>query len=113
MNKIAISALKQSQQLFLPVLNQVSSISSFLEEMQTKNIQKFIAYQNNETPHLKDIVKANADVVVLIGPEGDFTEEEIEEALDAGFKMVSLGSSRLRTETAALLSCAVVNVVNA
>ena len=75
--------------------------------------QKFIAhcYDIPKTPLLKSCNKGE-DVVVLIGPEGDFSIEEVDLALNNGFKSVSLGNSRLRTETAGVVACHTVSVIN-
>ena len=75
--------------------------------------QKFIAHcYPGEKPLLKDIIKRGEDALVLIGPEGDFSEEEVEKAIQAGFQPISLGRSRLRTETAALVACHIMNLIN-
>ena len=77
------------------------------------NGQKFIAHcYEGEKPLLKDILKQGEDALVLIGPEGDFSEEEVKTAVAQGFQPVSLGRSRLRTETAALVACHILNLQN-
>ena len=75
--------------------------------------QKFIAHcYEGEKPLLKDVLKAGEDALVLIGPEGDFSEGEVEKAIERGFTPISLGKSRLRTETAALVACHTLNLLN-
>ena len=75
--------------------------------------QKFIAHcYEGEKPLLKNILKPGEDALVLIGPEGDFSEEEVKKAIERGFVPISLGKSRLRTETAALVACHTLNLQN-
>jgi 16S rRNA (uracil1498-N3)-methyltransferase len=75
--------------------------------------QKFIAHcYEGEKPLLKDVLKPGEDALVMIGPEGDFSEEEVKKAVEAGFQPISLGRSRLRTETAALVACHILNLMN-
>jgi len=61
---------------------------------------------------LKDEALKNSDVLILIGPEGDFSREEVEFAVQNGFKEISLGDARLRTETAGIVACHIVNLCN-
>ncbi|HEU5147190.1 MAG TPA: RsmE family RNA methyltransferase, partial [Chryseosolibacter sp.] len=75
--------------------------------------EKYIAYVDNSNPlHLKDAVKRATSCCVLIGPEGDFSAEELKTSIEYDFKKVSLGPSRLRTETAGVVACHVVALVN-
>ena len=107
--KIAVSAMKQSQKATLPVLNGMTSFRSFIERGFEGD--KFIAHcEPGSKVLLQDAVVPGHDTVVLIGPEGDFSPAEIEMALKAGFKPISLGPSRLRTETAALVSVHIMNL---
>ena len=109
--KILVSAIKQSLKARLPILHGMTSFSDFVK--QSFAGQKFIAHcYKNQKQELKDIVRPGEDAVVLIGPEGDFSEEEIQEALAHGFLPISLGPSRLRTETAALVACHIINLAN-
>ncbi len=105
MEKIAISAMKQSGQLFLPDIRIGIPLSDLLKP--APGIRGFIAYVPEKTtaPHLAKAASRSADTLVLIGPEGDFSQEEVQAALDSGFGMVSLGLTRLRTETAAIAAC--------
>lgn len=109
--KILVSAIKQSLKARLPILNEMTDFEKFVK--QPFNGQKFIAHcYKNEKYQLKDVVKPGEDAVVMIGPEGDFSEEEVQLALANGFKPISLGPSRLRTETAALVACHILNLAN-
>lgn len=102
--KILISAIKQSLKARLPRLNGMTDFDTFIK--QEFKGQKFIAHcYEGEKPLLKDVIKRGEDALVLIGPEGDFSEEEVKKATDKGFIAISLGKSRLRTETAALVAC--------
>jgi 16S rRNA (uracil1498-N3)-methyltransferase len=110
-NKILVSAMKQSLKTWLPTLNPPIKFSEFVDD-KTSGL-KFIAYCNTEqTTHLKDIYTENADAVVLIGPEGDFSAKEVELSIKNGFVPVSLGKSRLRTETAGVFACSIINITN-
>jgi len=112
LRKIAISAVKQSNNMYLPAINPLESFESFLQKIKPSNAQKFIAYQSEKEQHLKFRIMPSREVIVLIGPEGDFTTDEIEKAKLNGFEVVNLGNHRLRTETAALLSCSIINLCN-
>ena len=111
LNKVIIAAMKQSEKAYLPKLKEVIS---FPELVSLKfSGQKFIAHCGaGPASHLKDLVKKGENVLVLIGPEGDFTANEIKFAKENDFMEVSLGSSRLRTETAALAACHTVQLLN-
>ena len=110
-HKILVSAIKQSLKARLPQLNEMTDFNQFIR--QPFNGQKFIAhcYEGNKT-FLKNCLQQGEDALVLIGPEGDFSEEEVREALAQGFFPISLGPSRLRTETAALVACHLMNLAN-
>ena len=110
-NKIIISAIKQSLKAHLPKLNEMTDFDRFIR--QSFPGQKFIAHcYPGEKPLLKDVVQPGANAVVLIGPEGDFSEDEVAHAEACGFIPISLGRSRLRTETAALVACHILNLQN-
>lgn len=109
--KILISAIKQSLKARLPKLNEMIDFTKFIA--QDFKGQKFIAHcYEGEKPLLKDVLTPGKDAVVLIGPEGDFSEEEVKAAIERGFTPISLGKSRLRTETAALVACHTMNLMN-
>ena len=108
--KMAISAMKQSQQSWLP---EVKELTSFDDVIKLKHDQKFIAFVDHANPdQLKNLAVPNKSYGLLIGPEGDFTDEEIQLALNNNWKKVSLGPTRLRTETAALAGCLTLVLAN-
>lgn len=103
-DKILISAMKQSNQMYLPVLNEPIKLTDFL----SKEIsgQKFIAHcEETDKVELKDRIEKQQHYTLLIGPEGDFSTNEINKALASGYLPVALGNTRLRTETAAIVGC--------
>ena len=101
LEKIALSALKQSGQAWLPQLDEMTDFSAFVDGIAPETA--FIAHlEAGERTDLAQVVAAQPKCCVLIGPEGDFTPAEIELALSKGLRPVTLGTSRLRTETAAL-----------
>lgn len=109
--KILVSAIKQSLKARLPVLNEMTDFDKFISR--DFKGQKFIAHcYEGEKPLLRDVLQKGEDALVLIGPEGDFSEEEVKKAIEKGFIPISLGKSRLRTETAALVACHTMNLMN-
>jgi 16S rRNA (uracil1498-N3)-methyltransferase len=111
LNKIITAAIKQSLKAYHPVLNEVIAFNKFIS--QPFDGQKFIAHcEDSEKINLKDELQKQGRYLVLIGPEGDFSPAEINTALDNGYKALTLGDSRLRTETAALEACFEVNFLN-
>lgn len=112
LEKILLSATKQSLQYYLPKLNQAVTFSEFIKNKTGKG-QLFIAHcEETDKKELADQIKPGQKVTVLIGPEGDFSEKEISLALAGGYIPVSLGSTRLRTETAAVVTCMSVSLLN-
>ncbi len=110
LQKVAISAMKQSLKPWLPV---VETLMPFNGILKTPADQRFVAHLDEMPgPHLAGIANKDSSSVTLIGPEGDFTKDEISAARDQGFQVVSLGPHRLRTETAALVACHALNMVN-
>lgn len=107
LEKIILSAAKQSLTPYLPVLHELTPYDEFISCQQSAvSSQKFIAHcYKDEKRLLRDEIERSRDVLVLIGPEGDFSEQEVADALALGFVPVSLGNSRLRTETAAVVAC--------
>ena len=102
--KIIQSAMKQSLRYHLPKLNELTPISEILKSAKESN--KTIAHCESGTKmKLKDWVIPNQDILILIGPEGDFSTQEIATALEHNFTAISLGDARLRTETAAIAAC--------
>ena len=111
--KIIQSALKQSLKAHLPVLNEAVSLKNFIESTSSNDGICCIAHcEENDKNSLKSVLKPNTKITILIGPEGDFSPEEIELALKSGFIPVSLGNTRLRTETAAVVACHSVAFIN-
>lgn len=111
LEKILVSAMKQSVKAYLPKLNIQQGFKELVK--QPFNGKTFIAYiEEKQTVHLKNVVYKTDNVLVLIGPEGDFSPAEVQLALQNGFQPVSLGESRLRTETAGIVACHIVNLAN-
>lgn len=111
LEKVLQSAMKQSLQTYLPKLNPLTSYQDFLKSAQGD--LKFIAHcEDEEKAELKRRLAADKDVLILIGPEGDFSSNEIQLAYENGYTPISLGRNRLRTETAAIYACTVVATIN-
>ncbi|RYE30179.1 MAG: 16S rRNA (uracil(1498)-N(3))-methyltransferase, partial [Sphingobacteriaceae bacterium] len=111
LNKVITSAMKQSIKAYHPQLNQLTNFSSFVKV--DADALKWIAHcENTEKTSLKEAFLPQQNYLIMIGPEGDFSPLEINLALQKGFKAITLGNSRLRTETAALEACFEVNFLN-
>ena len=111
LQKIILSAAKQSLTPYLPKLNEMTDCTEFIRR--TEEETRFIAHCYKEDKRdLRNEIKPGKSVVVMIGPEGDFSEQEIAEALQHDFVPVSLGESRLRTETAGIVACHICNLFN-
>lgn len=111
LEKIMVSAMKQSVKAYLPVLNELTTFKTLVSS--SKAEKKFIAHCNEgEKRHLKDEISNGDNTLILIGPEGDFSDEEVELAKENEFREISLGNSRLRTETAGIVACHIVNLAN-
>ncbi|MDD7886305.1 16S rRNA (uracil(1498)-N(3))-methyltransferase [Flavivirga sp. 57AJ16] len=109
--RILQSAMKQSLNCYLPKLNNAVSFKDFIK--QDFNGDLFIAHcEETDRTSLKEVLKAKQDMTILIGPEGDFSVKEIEQALQNNFTPVTLGATRLRTETAAIVACHSVAFIN-
>lgn len=109
--KIIQSAMKQSLQSYLPELKDQISFKDFIANV--KSTQKFIAHcEEMDRKSLKSQLRPNENCLILIGPEGDFSLKEIEIAMQHGFIPVTLGNTRLRTETAAIAACHSVAFIN-
>ena len=109
--RILQSAMKQSLNCYLPKLNDAISFKTFLK--QEFNGDLFIAHcEETDRKSLKQALKPKQDITILIGPEGDFSVKEIELALQNNFAPVTLGETRLRTETAAIVACHSVAFIN-
>lgn len=113
LEKTAISAMKQSLKTSVPEIREMLPIRRFIEEYREVP-HKFVAYcaEDGERRLLAREYVPGKDTVILIGPEGDFSPEEISMAIDAGFRPVSLGEARLRTETAALTAIETFHIVS-
>ncbi len=109
LHKILVAAMKQSLKAQLPQLDELTPVENLINEK--SDAQRFIAYCDESLPRserksLAQVYDSSRDALVLIGPEGDFDPQEVEMAFKAGFVPVTLGDSRLRTETAALMAVA-------
>ena len=115
LEKIILSAAKQSLTPYLPKLNELTDFATLMQQYgdestiegrDSRSIDKYIAHcYKDEKRELKDALRKGRDVLILIGPEGDFSEQEVEWAIKEGFVPVGLGRSRLRTETAGVVAC--------
>ncbi len=113
LKKVAIAAMKQSLKAYLPQINEPISLIQFLKNERQSDVAAYIAHcADEEKYYLKDTAEAAGKYLILIGPEGDFSDKEIQQCINAGYKPISLGNSRLRTETAALTSCIEFSLIN-
>ena len=111
LERVLIAAMKQSVKAYLPKLNPLTPFSQFITSQQEQ--QKLIAYCGNyDEPHAKSLIKKGESILYLIGPEGDFSPQEVDLARLNGFSTVGLGPSRLRTETAGVVVCTMANLIN-
>ena len=114
LDKVVISAVKQSHKAWKPIVNQMVSFKEFIA--QPRKGRKFICHCYEEfekvdlMTELQKPYDEDADVTVLVGPEGDFSVDEVKLAIANGYESASLGTSRLRTETAGLMSVAMANL---
>ncbi len=112
LNKILVSAMKQSLKAVLPTLSEMTPFAEFVTR--PFDGQKFIAhcYKEGDRKELTELYRPGENALVLIGPEGDFSPEEVEQAIACGFRPVMLGPSRLRTETAGVVACHTIQIMN-
>lgn len=111
LEKVIISAIKQSIKAYKPKLNEITNYDDFIK--QNFDGIKYIAHcEENKKETLKDIYNPSNNALILIGPEGDFSPAEIIYAQQNGFTEISLGGSRLRTETAGIVACHTINLLN-
>lgn len=110
---ILVASIMQSQQHYLPHLHEASTVQSVVDRYAHVQ-QKFIAHciADHERRSLSELLKPGRETLIFIGPEGDFTEDEVNLCMRHGFVAVSMGAQRLRTETAAITACAYFNLVN-
>lgn len=112
LQKIMLAAMKQSQRTFLPLLHEAVRFRDFLAKLPATD-QLLIAHcDEGEKNPLREVYQPGRNVVMLVGPEGDFQPQEVQWALEKGGVPVSLGQARLRTETAALVACMQLNFLN-
>ena len=109
--KTAISAMKQSLKASLPIVDDLLNFKEIVNK--PFNGKKYIAhcYQKNQK-HFKDLYTKGENILILIGPEGDFSQEEVNLAIEKGFEPITFGESRLRTETAGIVACTTFNLIN-
>jgi len=111
LEKVITSAVKQSLTAYHPKLNPTISFAHFMKH--NIDTQKLIAHcMEGEKRYVNELVQKHQSYLILIGPEGDFTPAELDIALQNGYKAVTLGNTRLRTETAALAACFEANYIN-
>jgi 16S rRNA (uracil1498-N3)-methyltransferase len=109
--KILIEAIKQSGQAYLPQLQELTGFDNFIK--QNTDDKMLIAFCTEDQKRLlKSVINPGENITILIGPEGDFTREEIKVAFDSGYTGISLGQNRLRTETAGVVAAHTVALVN-
>ncbi len=110
LEKILVAASKQSLKAYKPILTDLTKFKDFIDKNRDAG---YIAHCNSsQLPQFKKTYLRGDDATILIGPEGDFSPEEVEYAVKNGFKEISLGNSRLRTETAGVIACAMFNLIN-
>ncbi len=109
--KILISAMKQSQKAYLPKINEVCSFKTFINKEQ-KGMLFFGHCYKDDKKQLSTTYQAGQDATIMIGPEGDFSIEEVQEAISKKFIPITLGDNRLRTETAGIVACDTFNIIN-
>jgi 16S rRNA (uracil1498-N3)-methyltransferase len=110
LEKVITSAMKQSLKAWHPKLNEPMDFRKFIEGRTETG--KFMAYITDGVPLLKNVYRKGDHAVILIGPEGDFSPAEVEAAVNRGFGVISLGESRLRTETAGIVACHTIYLLN-
>lgn len=111
LEKIIVSAMKQSLKAYLPKLNEAIPIKQLIQN--SKEEKKLICYcQDDDRKKIQDIYKPKESVLIIIGPEGDFSEKEVQEALNNNFQKITLGKERLRTETAGLYAVQSIHFLN-
>jgi len=110
LNKIITAAIKQSLKAYHPLLHNEMDFEKFVS--QKYECEKYIGYCGDNTSKLKDIYPKGKDAIILIGPEGDFSKEEVIFAKEKGFIPINLGNNRYRTETAAVVACHTIYLLN-
>lgn len=111
MNRILLAGMKQSLKTYLPQLHEMCSFKDFLRNASYDN--RYMGYcEEEDTPHLKRLYRPGENALIMIGPEGDFSHKEVALAKNHGFQTVSLGKSRLRTETAGVIAAHSIHLLN-
>lgn len=110
--KIIQSAMKQSLKAHMPILNDAISFKDFINSEPSSEIKLIAHCSDGEKSVIKKVVHPGKSVMILIGPEGDFSDSEIKMSESLGFQSIHLGNSRLRTETAAIVACHSVSFIN-
>jgi len=111
-DKIIISAMKQSLRCYLPQLQDATTLQDFLSKESNSVDHKYVGHYKEDNLQLQEALIGGNNSTILIGPEGDFTEEEMKLVEDAGFISINLGNHRLRTETAGIVACHTFNLIN-
>ena len=104
-NKIIQSAMKQSLKAYLPTLHAAIPFKNFLDIEHSEDIKCIAHCEESDKLPLKNLIQKDKSILILIGPEGDFSANEIKKATSHKITSISLGNSRLRTETAAIIAC--------
>lgn len=114
LEKIVVSAVKQSLKAYKPIVHEPIRLKDFLRSLSVESaVNRMICYcEGDQRTPLKEVYHQGEDALVLIGPEGDFSSQEVQMALQQGFHPVTLGDCRLRTETAALYAVTAINFLN-
>jgi 16S rRNA (uracil1498-N3)-methyltransferase len=113
LHKLIISTMKQAMVPYHPALHELTKYDSLISSLGGSSYNRFIAHcDESEKKKLKDVLAPQTNVILLIGPEGDFTQGEIDLAIAHDFVPVSLGYNRLRTETAGIVACQTFNLLN-
>ena len=112
LEKTSFAAIKQSGQVFLPSFEELLPFQTFINQDFSSYDYRMIAFLDEDIkPTISKLIQPDKKSLILIGPEGDFTKDEVNKAVEKGFVKISLGNSILRTETAAIASCHIVNLV--
>ena len=110
--KKAISALKQSKSGFITRINEATKFDNFLKQHKDSSNRKYLAHVSEGLPYFAETLIPETNILTLIGPEGDFTAEEVRKSLSFRYEHISLGQNVLRTETAGIVACQFVNMAN-
>jgi 16S rRNA (uracil1498-N3)-methyltransferase len=112
LKKVIVSAMKQSLKFELPKLNEPKLLTEIIETEANDTLKLMAHCDDTDRSKLKDLIKPGQSILILIGPEGDFSSREINKALQHKFIPLSLGESRLRTETAGIVACNTISIIN-